>query len=372
MYAYGTMASLAIVMLLASPVWGTGDKWDVSPKPPETPVFQTNLVPLTDGAPLDVRKFEPHPDRPRTQGILATTTWLKGAFSTETEVNTNQRSPRGDGHSGRTMRLGIVGSAGLVRYGMTYRTADQTFSQRSAQERKEAWGEWKNGATAIRSTVGQQDDHSGDWAKQSYNRIDISWKKGAWPNLGFSYAHNAAAHTMDAVNLFPQRNSPHNVEAAIGYSWGIWDARLTSGYGIETDLLNHGAQSQIQTETMTASFRPVSTLTITPTLGYRAERPEWSSARIDSPSASLTMNYKQSQRVTVTAMGNYFGLRSTDKLIDLENIGGKGVVSWELEPLRHWKPQLSLEGGYNLQVNRLMPSQTENISGLLRLVLATR
>ena len=76
--------------------------------------------------------------------------------------------------------------------------------------------------------------------------------------------------------------------------------------------------------------------------------------------------------MSITAVGNYFGLRSTDKLIDLDNIGGKGIVSWELAPLRDWKPKLSVEGGYNLQVNRLMPSaQTENISGLLRLVLAT-
>ena len=84
------------------------------------------------------------------------------------------------------------------------------------------------------------------------------------------------------------------------------------------------------------------------------------------------MSYKESHRLSITAVGNYFALRSTDKLIDLDNIGGKGIVSWELEPLRDWKPQLSVEGGYNLQVNRLMPSaQTENISGLLRLVLAT-
>ena len=70
--------------------------------------------------------------------------------------------------------------------------------------------------------------------------------------------------------------------------------------------------------------------------------------------------------------GELLGSRSTDKLIELDSIGGKGIVSMELEPVKDWKPQLSLEGGYNLQVNRLMPSaQTENLSGLLRLVLAT-
>ena len=372
MYRYVTITSVAVMILLTSSAWGGGDKWQMSPKPADTSVFQANLLPMIDGSPATVRKLGPHADRPHTQGILATTTWLKGAFSTETEVNANQRSPRGDGLSDRMMRLGIVGTTGLVRYGMTYRTADQAFYQKSAQEQKEAWGEWKNGPIAIRSTMGQQGDNTGDRVKQSYNRIDVSWKKAAWPDFALRYAQNAAASTMDPLNLYPQRPSPHTVEAAIGYSSGIWDARLTSGYATEADLLNHGAESQVQTETMTASFRPVSALTITPTLGYRAERPEWSSARIDSPSASLTMNYKKSQRFGITAIGNYFGVRSSDKLIDLDTIGGKGIVSWELQPLRDWKPQLSVEGGYNLQVNRLMPSaQTENFSGLLRLVLAT-
>jgi len=84
------------------------------------------------------------------------------------------------------------------------------------------------------------------------------------------------------------------------------------------------------------------------------------------------MNYRQNPQLSMTATGNYSAMRSTDRLIDVDMIGGKGIVSWELEPVRDWKPQLSLEGGYNLQVNRLMPSaQTENLSGLLRLVLAT-
>jgi hypothetical protein len=101
------------------------------------------------------------------------------------------------------------------------------------------------------------------------------------------------------------------------------------------------------------------------------EQQEWSGARIDSPSASLAMNYKQSQ-LGISLMGNYSGMRSSDRLIDLDNVGGKGILTWGLEPVRDWKPLLSLEGGYNLQVNRLMPSaQTADISGLLRLVLAT-
>jgi len=287
----------------------------------------------------------------------------------------NQAVSPGENPSARMVRFGLTGSKGVIRYGMTYRTADPTFYQAPGQEQREAWGEWKNGAMAIRSAVGQRNQLDADATRnrvqQSYNRIDVSWGKPAWPNLALKYAQNAAG-AMDPLSQSPQRAEHHRVEAAIGYGGTLWDAKLASSYGLETDLMNHGAESQVKTQTITASLRPLETLTITPALGYRAERPEWSSERIDSPSASLSMNYKQSPRMSVTAMGNYFGLRSTDSLIDLDNIGGTGVITWELEPVRDWKPQLSFEGGYNLQVNRLMPSaQTENLSGLFRLVLAT-
>jgi hypothetical protein len=377
MHPFVKFVLLVLILLIARPVSGSEDQWRMSPSPVETSLFQANVTPLINGSPLapaSAGHLAPTNDRPHTKGLLASTKWLKGAFSTETEVASNEGTYAADHSSTRMRRLGITGSTKLFHYGMRYRTTDQPPFDRSGREQREAWGEWNIGTMAIRSAVGQQRTRIQDEAagKQSYNRIDVSWKKAAWPNVAFSYAQNVASHPTDSLSLFPQRPSPHTVEAAVGYGGAIWDARLSSRYGIETDLLNHGAESEVQTQTVTASLHPMYSLTITPTFGYRAERPEWSGARIDSPSASLSMNYKQSSRLSMTMMGNYFGLRSSDKLIDLDSIGGKGIVSWELEPLRDWKPQLSLEGGYNLQVNRLMPSaQTENFSGLLRLVLAT-
>ena len=367
---------LCMVLLGHDSTWAAGDEWKTSPKPADTSWYQATLTPTVDGSPItpSVRNVGSDTDRPRTQGILASTTWLKGLFTAETEMAANQAVSPGENPSARMMRFGLTGSKGVIRYGMTYRTADPAFYQAPGQEQREAWGEWKNGAMAIRSAVGQRSqldaDATGNRVQQSYNRIDVSWGKPAWPNLALKYAQNAAG-AMDPLRS-PQRAEHHRVEAAIGYGGTLWDAKLASSYGLETDLMNHGVESQVKTQTITASLRPLETLTITPTLGYRAERPEWSSERIDSPSASLSMNYKQSPRMSVTAMGNYFGLRSTDNLIDRDNIGGKGVITWELEPVRDWKPQLSFEGGYNLQINRLMPSaQTENLSGLFRLVLAT-
>jgi hypothetical protein len=371
-------ALLCVLLFVHDSVLGSEEEWKTRPMPAETSPYRASVVPTIDGTPVtpSVRNVGIDTDRPRTQGILASTTWLKGAFAAETEVAANQSVSPGDDPSARMMRFGLTGSKGVIRYGMAYRTADAAFYQAPGQEQREAWGEWKNGAMSIRSTLGQRSqldvESPGNRVQQSYNRIDVSWAKAAWPHLAFKYAQNAASKTMDPLSLFPQRADHHRVEAAVGYGGAFWEAKLASSYGLETDLMNHGSESEVKTQSMTASLRPIEMLTITPTLGYRAERPEWSSARIDSPSGSLSMTYKQSDRISMTAMGNYFGQRSTDKLIDLDNVGGKGVITWELEPLREWKPQLSLEGGYNLQINRLMPSgQTENLSGLLRLVLAT-
>ena len=372
------IAVFSWLFLGGNPIWAS--EWQPSPKPADTSGYQATLAPTVNGAPLatpDVRNLPPDSDRRHTQGFLATTTWLKGAFSTETEVATDQGGVRGNDPSAGMMRLGFMGSTGLVRYGMSYRTADQTPSEGSGHHgQRESWGEWKNGTVAIRSVVGQRTDSqaggAGNRGELGYNRIDVSWSRPEWPHIAFSVAQNPASQAMDPLNLYPQRANQHRIEAAVGYGGVMWDAKIASTYGLETELVPHGAENHVNTQTVTGSFRPVESLSIIPAVGYRTEQQEWSSARIDAPSASISMNYRPDSQLNMTATGNYSAMRSSDRLIDVDMIGGKGIVSWELEPVRDWKPQLSLEGGYNLQVNRLMPSaQTENLSGLLRLVLAT-
>ena len=86
--------------------------------------------------------------------------------------------------------------------------------------------------------------------------------------------------------------------------------------------------------------------------------------------AALAMNYRQSQQLLLSAMGNYCAVRSSDRLIDRETIGGKGMFTVETQELQGWTTQMSLEGGYHQQAHRVMSStETNDISGLLRFVL---
>ena len=396
MHSFLKFGIVLVISLLASPVWSSEEPPDqVSPRwsswfaaqglqtraaPAETPVYQAKVTPTSytpPVAPANVRDLSLETDRPRTQGVLASTTWLKGAFATETEVANNQGgNSTQDDPAHRMMRLGLTASAGQARYGMTYRTAGQAFYNGPDQALREVWGEWKHGLTTFRSAIGQQRNNvDGDPMRprleQNYGRVGLVWNKAFWPNLALTYSQNALNSTLDPTGIAPQKMNNHTLEAALGYGGAAWNAGLTSSYILGADLLRDGSDNRVKLQTVTASLRPLNTLTIAPTLGFRTEQQDWSGVRIESPSASLAMNYKQSQRLLISAMGNYSGIRSSDRLIDLENLGGKGILAWGIQQSRGWTTRMSLEGGYNRQTNRVMSStETQDISGLLRFVLS--
>ena len=134
------------------------------------------------------RPLSPETDRPRTQGLLASTTWLKGTLVTETEVANSlggtgwlQGKIPGDTRdvSNRMVRLGLTGTSVTVRYGMTYRTSGQAFFNGADQALREVRGEWKSDWTTIRSAVGQLwDNVAGDSTRsrmeQAYGRVGLA------------------------------------------------------------------------------------------------------------------------------------------------------------------------------------------------------
>jgi hypothetical protein len=274
------------------------------------------------------------------------------------------------------VRLGLTSTAGTVRYGMTYRSAGQGFLNGPDQAIREVWGEWKSGWTSLRSAIGQSwNNVAGDSTRsrleQTYGRLGLAWNRPAWPNLTLTYSQNSLSSALDPIGITPQRTQNHTLEAALAYNASTWNARLASSYILGNDLLRNGAENTVKMQMLTASFRPINTLTIAPTVAYRSEQQDWSGVRIASPSASLALHYKQSRRLLISAMGNYAGTRSSDGLIDQENVGGKGVLALDVQQMRTWATLISLEAGYNRVTNRVTPSaDTEDISGLVRLVVA--
>ena len=93
---------------------------------------------------------------------------------------------------------------------------------------------------------------------------------------------------------------------------------------------------------------------------------------MQTPTASLSLQYKQSQRLLVSAMGGYTSSRSTDRATDSESIVSRGLFAFRLDPIYGRAAMLSLEAAYTNTMNHASPSSdTEDISGLLRFLVAS-
>ena len=407
MHTFWILPLALLLVLLAPPAWGGDEsvlayiaqRWAglFSDQGPQTdskqstaPLFETSLTPTFFAPPLAsprLRDLAPETDQPRTQGLLFKTTWLNGTYVTETEVAQSQRGAgwlqsripgdSRDDAAQRMVRLGFIGTAGSIRYGMLSRSSGQEFLNGPDQALREVWGEWKTGWTTLRSAIGEQwnnvaEDSTRARLGKAYGRVDLAWKRPDWPDITLTYAHNSLNSTLEPRGIAPQRSHNHTLETALTYTGMGWNARLASSYILGSDLLRGGAETTVRMQMLTAAFSPLNTLTVSPTLGYREEGQDWSGVRIHSPSASVALQYRQSQQVLISATGNYAGTRSSDRLIDTELVGGKGRLAWEFQRSPTWTTLISFEAGYNRMTNYAMPSaNTEDISGLLRVVLAT-
>jgi hypothetical protein len=354
-----------------------------------SPLFQTSLTPTFFAPPAAsprLRDLAPETEQPRTQGLLSSTTWLNGTFVTEAEVAQSlggagwlhTRIPgdtRGDAAQ-RMVRLGLTGTAGSIRYGMLSRSAGQAFFNGPDQALREVWGEWKSGWTTLRSALGEQwNNVAGDPTRsrldQTYGRVGLAWQRPVWPEITLTYAQNSLNSTLEPLGIAPQRSHNHTLEGALAYNAMGWNARFASSYILGSDLLRGGAETTVRAQMLTAAFSPLNTLTISPTLGYREEVQDWSGVRTHSPSASVALQYRHSQQVLISTMGNYAGTRSSDGLIDTEQVGGKGRLAWDFQRSQTWTTLISLEAGYNRMTNHVTPvAGREDFSGLIRLVLA--
>jgi hypothetical protein len=406
MHIFWKLPLVLLLVLLAPPAWGgdesvsdyVAQRWaglfsDQGPqadsKQATAPLYQTSLTPTFFAPPLAtprLRDLVPETDQPHTQGLLYTTTWLNGTYVTESEVAQSQggvgwlqsRIPGDTGSDAaqRMVRLGLTGTAGSIRYGMLSRSSGQAFLNGPDQALREVWGEWKTGWTTLRSAIGQQwnnvaEDSTRSRLEQTYGRVGLAWRRPTWPELNLTYAHNSLNSALEPISIAPQRSHNHSLETALAYNGMSWNARLASSYILGSDLLRGGAETTVRMQMLTAAFRPLNTFAISPTLGYREEAQNWSGVRINSPSASVALQYRQSQQVLISAMGNYAGTRSSDRLIHTELVGGKGILAWDLQGSQTWATLISLEAGYNRTTNHMAPSaNTEDISGLIRVVLA--
>jgi len=353
-----------------------------------TPVLHTSFRTSSYAPPVASTRLKdlvPDSENPRMRGLIAASSWLKGQFVTEGEVANNSshelpvesRVDRTEDSSKRMVRFALTGSNSQFRYGVNYRSAGRAFFNSPDQTVREMWGEVNWGVAKLRSSVGEMWnnvdlDPTQARIEQRYSRIGLAVGKPSWPEFSLTYARSAMNSAFEPAGFIPQRSQSNSVEGALAYSGLTWNARLASSYILGTDGLRSGADTTAFAQSLSGLYRPFNTLTIMPLLVYRSEHQQWSGARIETPMASVSFLYKQSQRLLISAMGGYTSSRSTDRLIDTESIVSRGMFAFHLDPIYGRPAMLSLEAAYNNSANRVIPSlDTEDISGLVRILIAS-
>ena len=346
--------------------------------------FQTtSFAPPT--ASTRLKDLVPDSERPQTKGVVAASTFFKGQLTTEGEVANNATNDAGipsridqrDDGTKRMVRMALTGTNGQFRYGINYRSAGKAFFNSPDQTVREMWGEGGVGIAKLRSSSGQtwnnvDLDPTRARIQHTFNRIGRAVAKPAWPELSLTYTRSALASSFDPSGSIPQRSQSNSMEAALSYTGLTWNARLSSSYILTNDETRGGSQSTAFAQTLVATYRPMNTLTLAPTLSYRTETQSWSGATIQTPMASLSLLYKQSQRLLVSAMGGYTSTSSSDGLIDTNSIVGKGMFALHLDPIYGHPTTISLEAAYTNTTNRTVAGlDTEDLSGLVRILVAS-
>lgn len=343
----------------------------------------TSFAPPT--ASMRLKDLVPDSERPQTKGVVAASTFFKGQLTTEGEVANNATNDAGipsridqrDDGTKRMVRMALTGTNGQFRYGLNYRSAGRAFFNSPDQTVREMWGEWGMGITKLRSSTGQtwnnvDLDPTRARIQHTFNRIGLAVAKPAWPELSLTYTRSALGSSFDPSGSVPQRSQSNSMEAALSYSGLTWNARLSSSYILTSDETRGGSQSTAFAQALVATYRPVNTLTLAPTLSYRRETQSWSGATIQTPMASLSLLYKQSQRLLVSAMGGYTSTSSSDGLIGTNSIVGKGMFALHLDPIYGHPTTISLEAAYTNTTNRTVAGlDSEDLSGLVRILVAS-
>lgn len=352
-----------------------------------TPVLHTSFQATSFAPPATSTRLKdlvPDSDRPQTKGVGAASTWLRGRLTAEGEVANNATNDAGmpsridqreDG-SKRMVRMALVGNNGPFRYGINYRSAGKAFFNSPDQTVRELWGEWGLGIARLRSSTGQTWNNvdlepSRSRIQQTFNRIGIALVKPAWPEFSLTYSRSTMASSFDPTGVSAQRSHSNGLEAALAYTGLTWNARLSSGLIQTHDAMRGGADATALAQTFTGVFRPINTLTIAPTFSYRTETQSWSGAKIQTPMASLSLLYKQSRRLLLSAMGGYTSTTSSDGLIETESVVGRGMFAFHMNPIDGHPTMISLEAAYTNTTNRTMAGiDSQDLSGLVRILVA--
>jgi hypothetical protein len=291
---------------------------------------QEPAAPLTD--PLQTGNLR------RYLNLLATSSLGGSGWTGEGEVSYSpvnaspERCSCGDWP--RMLRLGLRNRWGGLAYGADYRSTERGFVSFAGavtdltRDEGQLWGEHPLGPINIRGSIGESRE----------KLLDV----------------NGLRVTKSATASFSINRSD-------------WGGTFASSYGWAEQGLNQ--ETKIFTNTLTGSYRPLSSLSLNPNFSIKEERNPSTGIKTETPRTELTFAYAPPQdsfRLTgATSLAKSF---SDNEAYNSRIFGTTAALDWRIGKFLGKDDTLSFNVNYNQQVGVTPSANSHNdLSGMLQL-----
>lgn len=307
--------------------------------------------------------------------FLGSSSLFQGALVSEGEFahsppTTRSIAGRGDPKN-RLFRISLTGVQGTFRYGFSNRTAGKEFLNTPDQDMKEVWGEWSHGIARFRSSLAKShnnvdEDPLHSRLTQLLSKTSVTFSAPSRLEISLSYSRGSSSSSLEPLGVMPQRTIWDSADASLSFSRPTWNARISSSFSSNIDLLHPSGETIGLAHTVSGSYRLTNSLTFNPTVSLRRDRQQWSGVHINTPSTSLAVTYKTDDSFKFTATGTYTESQSSDGLVDTSTITATSIVSWIPGVSAQKGPCLSLETRYSTTRQEAAPSlDIEDLTALV-------
>ncbi len=284
------------------------------------------------------------------------------------------------------LRFGLKGNWGRFDYGVEYLHARSGANKvigrkiKGDQEGSSLWLKQSMGVFKITALFSDFVDNVADnpgkpRIRNTQGGITFNVALPNMPLLNVYYTHGYSRSVYEPSGSQPQQNWLENFGATLYYSRSNWDISVSSTSGISSDKLLSDSNSITFFYQLSGSYRPITSITISPALSLGDERYMWSGGgvRYITPTASIWFGYYPlSDDFNLSFYGSYTINKSNDGYTDTNALNGTLSLVWTLARSPLGKHSLSFDVSYYHYLDDVYESSTyKDISALLNLKLAS-
>jgi hypothetical protein len=191
--------------------------------------------------------------------------------------------------------------------------------------------------------------------------LNVQYKPHYLPiYFSLSYSQGQSESAMEPEHWESKGSRKNTYEGSL-YYWGgeAFSLTASSSYSSSQDLYDVGNETESFWHEISATFSPITNLSISPTVSFGEYRYLWSGERTENPAASLSISYTLLfNAIDLSLWGEYSGRRGTAGYQDAITYSGSAEISWEAKYGSLPKTRFSLEFDYDAYIDKVYPESS--------------